>query len=455
MINFKEIAWKKQFSLNGNTLYYLDRLQQWQWLSSDKILQLQQEKLRGLLLHAFKHVPYYRSILREVDVVSANGTVQLNNFSQIPLLGREALQTNYEALKSDDIAIRNWYENWSGGSTGEPVRLLQERNYFDWNQAVKILFYQWCGRELVDKQVVLWASERDLMVGRETWKTRMGRWIRNERWFNTRLMSEKSMRTYLEELQQFRPSQILGYVESIYELARFAQRSSLPVYSPKSIMTTASVLHPHMRQTIEEVFQSPVFNRYGSREIGAIASECDHHGGLHVSALTHYVEIISPTGLPVQPGERGELVITTLNNYAMPMIRYRIGDMAQWSDRMCTCGRTWPLLKEISGRVNDSFVKQNGDLVDGRLFVILLATNPFVKKYQVVQNEVDQIHISIIPHQPGMNPHATYQEQVTTIIDKTKFLMGDSVDVHIHFVEEIPTTASGKFRFTICNVKRS
>lgn len=455
MINLKEIAWKKQISLRGSTLQYLERLQQWQWLGSGAILQIQQEKLRNLLLHAYQNVPYYRSILLEANVIAANGMVQLENFTHLPLLGRDSLQRNYDTLKSVDLAERSWYENWSGGSTGEPVRLLQERNYFDWNQAVKILFNEWCGHELVDKQVVMWASERDLMVGSETWRTRMGRWIRNERWFNTRLMSEDSMKTYLEELAHFRPRQILGYVESLYELAKFAQRSRLPVYTPKSIMTTASVLHPHMRQTIEEVFRAPVFNRYGSREIGAIASECDHHEGLHVSALTHYVELISPECTPVQPGEQGELVITALNNYAMPMIRYRIGDMAQWAEQMCSCGRTWPLLKEIAGRINDSFVKANGDLVDGRLFVILLGTNVFIQKFQVVQDEINQIKISLIAHQGTESPDTAYQEQVATIVEKTKYLMGDTVDVHVRFVDEIPTTASGKFRFTICNVKRS
>lgn len=454
MINMKEIAWKRRISLQGPTLEYVNRLQQWQWMEYDKMISLQQKKLCTLLRHAHDHVPYYRDILSAAGVIASDGTVRLENFENIPLLERETIRSSYERLKSDDLNIRRWYENWSGGSTGEPVRLVQDREYFYWNQAVKMLYDEWSGRELVDKQILMWASERDLMVGKETLKTYMGRWMRNERWWNTRRMSEESMSAYVEELNGFRPVQILAYVESLYELARYIEERKLPVYSPRSIMTTAGVLHPHMRQTIQRVFQAPVFNRYGSREIGAIACECEHHKGLHVAAFTHYVEIIGPDGMPAKPRESGELVITALNNYAMPMIRYRIGDTARWEEQPCSCGRVLPVLKEISGRVTDSFVKRNGDLVDGRQFVLLLGTKSFVKKFQVIQDDVEQIKILIIPDQKDVDPWAAHADEIDTIVTKSHHLMGEHFQIRIDFVEDILPTASGKYRFTICNVKR-
>lgn len=454
MINIKEIAWKRRISLQGPTLEYVNRLQQWQWLEYDAMISLQQKKLCMLLRHSYDHVPYYRIILSAAGAVASDGTVRLENFENVPLLERETFRSNFEQLKSDDLNMRSWYENWSGGSTGEPVRLVQDRGYFYWNQGVKILFDEWSGRELVDKQMVMWASERDLMVGKESWKTYMGRWMRNERWLNTRRMSEESMSAYVEELNRFRPAQILAYVESLYELARYIDERKLPVHSPRSIMTTASVLHPHMRQTIQRVFRAPVFNRYGSREIGAIACECEHHRGLHVASFTHYVEIIAPDGRPAKPGEPGELVITALNNYSMPVIRYRIGDTAIWEEQPCSCGRALPMLKEISGRVNDCFVKRNGDLVDGRLFVILIGTKSFVKKFQVIQDDVEQIKISIIPTQMHVDPWTAHVDEIETIIAKSHHLMGEDVRIQIDFVEDIPPTASGKYRFTICNVKR-
>ncbi|MGG1663554.1 phenylacetate--CoA ligase family protein [Brevibacillus sp. NRS-1366] len=454
MINLKEIAWKRRISLQGPILEHVRTLQRRQWLPYDQLLNLQQKKLARLLRHAYEHVPYFRSRLEEAGVVSPEGSVFLDKFTKLPLMERGTFYPFYETLKSDDLGRRKWYENWSGGSTGEPIRLIQDNAYFQWNQAVKIMYDQWSSRELVDKQIVLWASERDLMVGKETWKTYMGRWMRNEQWLNTRKMSESCLQNYVERINRFRPVQILAYVESLYELARYAEDRGLAVHSPRSIMTTASMLYPHMRGKIEQVFQAPVFNRYGSREIGAIACECEQHTGLHVSMFTHYVEIVAPDGRPVSPGETGELVITSLHNYAMPIIRYRIGDTASWAVESCSCGRSLPMLKEITGRVNDCFVKPNGELVDGRMFVILLGTQSFVKKFQVMQNEVGQLDISIIPIQEMHDPHYFYQDGIEKIVAKCRDLMGEEVHIQLHFVQDIPTTASGKFRFTISNVKR-
>lgn len=454
MMKLKEMAWKKRISFQGKTLSYVNLLERWQWLDEKLITSMQQSKLVLLLRHAYQHVPYYQKLLSEAGVIDSDGNILLQHFEKIPILERGFFQSNFNQLQSDDLSERKYYENWSGGSTGEPIRLIQDKDYFDWNQAIKILFDQWSGRGLVDKQIILWASERDLMVGKESWKTYMGRWMRNERWWNTHRMSEKCLQAYADELNQFRPVQILAYVESLYELARFSEERQLSIYSPTAIMTTASMLYPHMRQTIERVFQAPIFNRYGSREIGAIACECDNHKGLHISAFTHYVEILRPDGTPARSGEQGELVITCLTNYAMPIIRYRIGDTAQWEEQHCTCGRALPMLKEITGRVTDLFIKKNGELVDGRLFVFLLGKVSFVKKFQIVQEEMDDIYIYIVPHEKRTVSQVAYQEELQETSNKIRILMGESCQIRIQFVDEIPSTASGKYRYTISKITR-
>ncbi|MGE5704043.1 MAG: phenylacetate--CoA ligase family protein [Clostridia bacterium] len=454
MIKLKEIAWKRRISLQGETLQHVKKLDQWQWLSHEQMEELQKRWLTSLLRHAYEHCSYYRKILTEAQAVLPDGTVLLEHFRQIPLLERETFHPHFEELKSDDFHHRKWYLNWSGGSTGEPIRLLQDRRYFNWNQAVKIQYDQWSGKGLVDRQIVLWGSERDLMVGHETWKTYMGRWMRNERWFNTRYMSPKHMKAYVEEWNQYRPVQILTYAESIYELARFIEENNLYIYPPKSIMTTASVLHPHMRTVVERVFQTTVFNRYGSREIGAIACECEHHSGLHISAPTHYVEILDTNGNPIEPGVQGELVITSLHNYTMPIIRYRIGDTATWATQPCSCGRQLPMLKEIGGRVTDLFVRRDGGLVDGRLFILLLGTLPFIKKFQVYQGDFDTLTISIILKEQVEHPELLYQAELQMIREKSRALIGDDCQIVIRFVDDIPATASGKYRYTISAIKR-
>ncbi|TXK89622.1 phenylacetate--CoA ligase family protein, partial [Parageobacillus sp. SY1] len=358
----------KQRLKQGNVLNYFEQLQKWQWLDQKALKQLQEKRLSNLLLHAYRHVPYYREILKESGVITSKEQVNLSSFEKIPFLTKDIIRKEFEQLKSDDLNNREWYLNTSGGSTGEPVQFIQDKEYSEWSHAIKLLDDQWSNREIGDKQIRLWGSERDLLVGQETTKVRIGRYIRNERWLNAFRMTSEQMKEYIEVINKFKPIQILAYVESIFELAKFIEQNKLTVHSPKSIMTSAGTLYPYMRETIERVFQTKVFNRYGSREVGDIACECEHHQGLHVSALTHYVEIIKENGTLAQPGEIGEIVVTSLTNYAMPLIRYRIGDMGKWAKGECDCGRVMPLIEEVNGRVTDFFINSYGKKIDGRIF---------------------------------------------------------------------------------------
>ncbi|WP_289139693.1 phenylacetate--CoA ligase family protein [uncultured Brevibacillus sp.] len=447
-MSLKQFVWKKRLSLQGKTLVYLDMLRKWQWLDKESLHQLQQERLKSLLAHAFHNTTYYHEILRECEVVDRLGNIQLDNFSNLPLLDKELIRLRFEELLSSDKSERNWYENTSGGSTGVPVRFIQDEEYFFWNQAIKALDDEWTGRAIIDKQVRLWGSERDLMVGRDRFRTQVGRWLRNERWLNSLRMTQATMREYIDEINRFRPVQILAYVESLYELARYSEREKISLYSPRAIMTSAGTLYPHMRETIERVFQTKMFNRYGSTEVGDVACECDRHKGLHVSTPTHFVEIVRPDGTPARPGEVGEIIITLLVNQVMPFVRYRIGDMGVWSAETCDCGRGLPLLQEVIGRRTDMFIDQQGRWIDGRVFLFILDPKPYIQKFQVIQEKKDMLRVLIVPVDRGVG----YQEEIESIRrDIQKIMM---CSVHFEFCDEIEPSPSGKYLYTISNVRR-
>lgn len=451
-MSIKRFVWEKRISLRGNTLDYLSRLQKWQWRTPKEVEIEQQNRLKSLLKHSYLHTSYYRPILKKYGVVNEKGQIHLENFHSLPFLDKETIRKHYTKLQSNDLHTRKWYENTSGGSTGETARFIQDREYFSWNQAIKALYDEWSGRSLIDKQIRLWASEQDLMQGRESVRTHVGRWLRNERWFQSLRMTSEKMRNYIEEINQFQPVQILAYTESLYELARFIERENLPVYSPKSIMTSAGTLYPHMRETMERVFRTRVFNRYGSTEVGDIACECNQHRGLHVSAMTHYLEIIKPDGTLTIPGEVGEIVVTLLVNHAMPFIRYRIGDMGAWSTESCQCGRGLPLLREVNGRVTDIFVDKRGRLIDGRVFLFILDPKPFIQKFQVIQERIDLLRILIVPTNLGIDPALIFEQEWKAIRHSIQKVM--ECTVQFEFCEEILPTPSGKYRYTISHVRR-
>ena len=221
--------------------------------------------------------------------------------------------------------------------------------------------------------------------------------LRNQVWLDAYAMTPAAMREYVDVINRYRPKRILGYAGSLFELARFIEREHLTVHSPVGIMSSAETLQPIKRETIERVFRAPVFDRYGSREAAACASECNGHKGLHVAVPTHYLEILGPDGCRVSPGETGEIVVTCLTMYAMPLIRYRIGDLAAWAKNPCPCGRSWPLLSEVSGRVCDSFALPGGGTIMGSFFVRPFYGMDWVHRFQIVQESLDYLRVLIVP----------------------------------------------------------
>lgn len=440
----------------GGQLSFFKTLQQAEGASVSEIGLLQEQLLSQLLYHAYSAVPYYKRSIDELGglefLARTEPTVAL---SKLPLLTKRHIRESMDDLKSGDLEHRKWYYNTTGGSTGEPVKLIQDWEYFQKGQAVAMLFDSWTGTFVGLPKVLLWGSERDLLVGKETIKTRVGRYFRNECWLNTFRVTESDMLDYIQVINKIRPVHILAYVESIYELSRFIERKGLEVYSPRAIMTSAGTLYPHMRDVIERVFRTPVFNRYGSREVGAIACECEAHKGLHVSPLTHYVEIVREDGSPTAPGEVGEVVVTSLVNYAMPLVRYRIGDMAAWAENDCSCGRKWPLLKVVSGRIN-SIIKTKEGVSDSVAISTLLyfkdakKTQPFesFSRYQLVQKTPDRFIFKVVVQDPKLWTH-----EMELILAKLRQALGENIIIKVEVVKEIKPTPSGKYVYILSELK--
>jgi phenylacetate-CoA ligase len=439
----------------SNVLENLRKLEAWQWLDRDQLVNMQNMRLKRLLLHAYQHVPYYRGILSQAGVAKPNRDIDLRLYDQIPLLGKGLVRDRFEELKSDDLPRRKWYYNSSGGSTGEPVTLIQDTAYNSWTKASKMLFDRWSGYRLSDKKVRLWGSVRDLFNQSEQLKTRFMRWMKNDLWLNVFRMTPNEMRSHIEEINAFKPVQILAYAESIYELSRFIERENLQVHSPRAVMTSAGTLFPHMRKTIERVYKAPVFNRYGCREVGDIASECSLHSGLHIASPIYYLEVIKPDGTPAAPGQAGEIIITSLTNFAMPMIRYRIGDMGVRSESLCPCGRSWPLLKEITGRTTDVFVRQDGGIVSPQYLIHLVGVelnSGWIRKYQVIQEAHNRIRTLLVPTEPVEAPSIHFRKELGDITHAIQIAMGRSCRVKYDFVDDIAPNESGKYRYTISNI---
>jgi len=416
-----------------------------EYKSPEELMELQNEKLQQLLRHSFENVPYYNRILSEAGVVK-NERIILENFHRIPPLTKEVMRREGENLYSRDYKKRSWHFNSSGGSTGEPVQFIQDKIYDSWAFAGRFLYNAWAGKEVGEPELKLWGSERDILEGKDELTTRLRRWMFNTGIMNAYKMSEEDMRGHISRWNRVKPKQVWAYTDSMCKLSRFVEKEQLYVYSPNGIICTTAPLLTEAREHIQRTFGCKVFNQYGSREVGTVASECQAQEGLHIFTPLQKLEILNAEGQPVKGEDIGEIIITNLDNYSMPLIRYRIGDTGCFSDKRCSCGRGLPLLKEVSGRVFAHFVKKDGSVIHAQFFVALLFFKTWVREFKIIQKDYDLIEILVaLEEEPDKN-------DIDVITSKTKQVMGADCKVAFKFVDEISPTASGKYLYTISEV---
>jgi len=446
MINWRKPIINIALRLDGyQTFRYLTFLKSVEFSSIEQLQRLQNEKLERLLLHTYENVPYYHRVLPEADVI-ANNKVFLENFHKIPPLTKAIIRSEGENLYSDDYKKRGGYFNTSGGSTGEPVKFIQDKHSRAWEFAGRFLFNSWAGKDVGQAELKLWGSERDILEGKDEWKTLLRRWLFNTELLNTYRMSTDGMRKHIDRWNKVKPRQVWAYTDSMYKLSQFVVNEKISVYPPGGIICTTAPLLPQARKHIEQTFRCKVFDQYGSREVGPVACECHAQEGLHIFTPIQRVEILDSNDQPVKGEDIGQIVITNLHNYSMPLIRYKIGDTGCFSNKPCSCGRGFPLLKEISGRLFAHFVKKDGSLVHSQFFVALFFFKSWVKEFKVVQTDYGLIDISV-----ALEGKAD-QNDIVVITNKIKQVMGADCRVEFKFVDEIPPTASGKYLYTFSEV---
>ena len=263
-------------------------------------------------------------------------------------------------------------------------------------------------------------------------------------------MSQANQRRWLEQLHRIRPVLVVGFTNVLVKLAEFSQESRMPVNDAgvKAIVCSADTLFPWHRQFIEKTFGCRLYNRYGSRELGTIAQECEH-GRMHINDDWLYVEITDDMGHPVPRGETGQVVLTGFYNLGMPFIRYTIQDVAAFEpgDEPCACGRTFHALERLEGRIQDLIVMPEGGYIPGVFFGQVFKEFD-IRQYQVVQPEIEKLEISLVP---GVVFNEASLEKLRDMI--SEFTPGSQKNYHL--VDDIPLNSSGKRRTIISHVAQA
>lgn len=407
---------------------------------------IQKENLYKQVKLAKENTIFYKKYIEENHLSFSVETIY-EDIKQLPVLTKKMIRDNYSELISHEQIP--FIKNYSGGSTGEPICILQDkqmeicesRNYF---------FYL-AGRKIGEKVLYLWGSQMDLQRQKKSFFTRFAnRFVHRTEILNSFSITQNEMQAFVDKINKVKPVIIYAYIQSIYELAIFIKNNKLKVYSPKAIMVTAGTLFYDWKKEIEDVFKTSVFNQYGSREVGGIACECEKHEGLHILMNSQYIEILDDEGNSLKDGEIGNIVITNLINRKMPLIRYAVGDIGIKKKELCSCGRGIELLECVNGRKVNIFKNERGDKIDGEFFTHLFYGLDYVERFQVVQNRINLINIYI---QLWKNKKLdTYAADMRNMEESIKRIMGDKCCVEIRIVEEIMPSSSGKHVYTICNL---
>lgn len=439
------LYWKYIRRSNVLKCYEELRIHQWNTLEENK--KIQQKKLYKLISYASENIPYYKRIIQEYNIQFSEDTI-FKDIKKFPLLTKDIIRNHFAELYK--FRDNTYYQNTSGGSTGEPVVFYQDKNYLEWAIANKYLFDEWAGRQIGEPMVKIWGNLRDTLGSGQNFKGYLRQKITGITTLNSNKMTEKVMYEYVEKINNIRPCLILTYTSSIDELARFIQEHDLSVYSPSAVMTTAGVLYPEVYERIKEVFAAKVFNRYGSREVSDIACNCEKSDGLHLNTDIHYLEIVDDEGREVEVGKPENIIITLLTNYTMPLIRYKIGDRGILSAKNSQCGHGFPLLKKVSGRIKSVFVNKYGDSVDDDPFIALFRLKENIKQFQIIQEAMNYIIINLVLLDKTRlkDVNEEFKEENRAI----RKIMGDEIEVKYNIVDEIKPSPSGKFLYCFSKI---
>ena len=421
---------------------YKRELEQSQWLSPEALQELQLAKLQRLLAHAYEHVPFYRQRFAVAGLHPRN-IETLTDLRRIPILTKRDVQTHLNDLVATNCNRTQLRRNATGGSTGVTTVFYQDAESQAYHIASKLRYQKWYGFELGDKRAFLWGAARD--VPSMSLRARLGLKLKRERWLNSYGVSVESMKNFAQEMRAWNPSFLVGYSSSLYLFARFLRRHGLDGIHPRAIESSAEKLYDFQRELIEEVFGCQVLDAYGSREFGGLAAECKQHRGLHILADVHYVELIK-NGQPVAEGDFGDIIVTDLHSYAMPLIRYQIGDLGRPQPGTCPCGRGFPLIAEIVGRSNAIVTTPSGRYVHGSFFSHLFYGLEEVQKFRVHQKSLTEVDV-LIKSDDGLPP-----EKLEAIRREMQDHLGGKVVLTFKFVDTIPPLPSGKLGYLVSDV---
>jgi phenylacetate-CoA ligase len=425
---------------------YYTLLSKNQYLPEKELLELQWIRFRRIIRHAYENVPFYHRKFREAgihpDHIKTPDRVQ-----DIPFTTRSELSETFPVGviargygRKDLVTLQT-----SGTQHGIPFRLFIDKDGLNRKYALLLRNYSLFDWHFGKKIMALWNKSHEdyrKLSKRSLKKAFVYRFVHRKRQLppfqkGSRLDGGEG-RDYFQRIRKFRPHLIEADAFMLYHMGKHFVENGLVPPPIEAISSATCPTTPLIRKRISQMWKTGVFNNYGPHEMEGIACECSQHKGLHQSIDAYLIEFIDGDS-PAALDRLSEVVLTDLDNYAMPLIRYRIGDVVRAGTGSCTCGRTLPLMNDIEGRAADLIRTPNGVFSENAL------QDYFAKfglecQFRIIQSLEQEFDVDLIP------PRDCTPAFLQSLEAGLRHLLGEHLVLRLHTTDAIPCEASGKFR---------
>ena len=415
-------------------------LQKSQWWDAEKLQSFQLEKLQALVAHAYQNVPYYRRLFSQRGIAPSD-IKDLADLAKIPVLTKSDVRQFKEELVAINYRGEELLSGRTGGSTGEPLQFFNDRNTVSWAWGAMNRYYEWTGMRIGEGRFDIGGGSLGGFLSkglaRDTLRS-IQRWLQKGAFYPV-FSLDKAMAREIAESAKARGIRVFrGYPSGLYVLAKYAEAEGLDFKDVRIIQSTSERVYPHQREVIESNLTADMYDQYGAAEILSIAAQCEKKKAYHV--FDEHVIVEDDRTLSSTNG-RVPAIITDLDNFAMPFIRYEVGDILNFKGASCTCGRGLSVIGKVEGRTHDFLTATDGRPIAGEFIPHLFQKVRGFDRYFIHQVSRAEIVVSIVAN----------EDYNVSEIDELARLMkehlGQDMEIRFESVDRIGLSSTGKLQF--------
>jgi phenylacetate-CoA ligase len=416
----------------------------------DKLRDYQNEKLRRIVKYAFENSRFYHEKFKEAGV-KPEDVRAVEDLNKLPIVRKSELRTRAsQDVVSSEFDMADLKVQRTSGSTGQPLYIYITGRENEFRKAKHLRAQMALGQKPWDK----WVTITSPLHFAETSKLQRMLGL-----FGISAVSVfDDLATQVSKIEKLKPDVIDGYSNSLFLLAREVKRRGLDTIRPKFLVSGAELIDVNSRKFVEEVFGVPFYDQYACVELERMAWQCKEKDGYHIDADSVIMQFVDKNGEEVSPGEEGEVVCTSLFNYAMPFVRYALDDIGVPSEKTeCECGRTFPLMKVMEGRKTALLTLPGGRVLAPFAFMLAVWTFKHyscIDMFRIVQKKKDLLVFRLKVKECDAE-RSVIEKELLSHMRNVLNITEDEMAFEVDFVDDIPLDKSGKFSIVVSELNQA